>query len=130
MKKNREIFYSLKFFPIQFPYYFALIIKNKKIMREEIKFITMTELDLQSLITKAIKETVKTLSLTQNNSNTEEYLTPKEACKFLKIGMTTLYHLKKEGKIPFIKELSKVFYVKSNLREYRLSLERKTVQFS
>jgi excisionase family DNA binding protein len=65
-------------------------------------FISMAPEELQNLITESVTAALSKLTPQQNQNRKEEpnYISKKDACKILKIGLTKLNELIKEGTIP------------------------------
>ncbi|MDU1889618.1 MAG: helix-turn-helix domain-containing protein [Dysgonomonas sp.] len=92
------------------------------------KIIVLDNDELDNLIKKAVKAAVEELEeITQSSQDKEdEFLSPKEACEFLKFkSLTTLWRRVREGLIPKIEDQGGklVFYRKSDLVDYQTSLE-------
>jgi hypothetical protein len=75
--------------------------------------------DFKKIVQQVVKEELSELS---NKISEEEFLTRKEAAKFLCIGLTTLDKLKNEKRLSPMKEGRNSYYLKSQLVEYRKSL--------
>jgi excisionase family DNA binding protein len=61
----------------------------------------------------------------QNNPiEQQQVYTDREAAKYLRIGQTTLWRLRKTGKISFRRAASKIIYTKSDLENYLDSTKR------
>jgi len=66
---------------------------------EQLKLIQLTPQELQNTISKVLKLELKDFKKELNTHNPNELLTRAEACKFLKIEQTTLYHWERKGRI-------------------------------
>ncbi len=56
--------------------------------------------------------------------------TDREAAKYLRIGQTTLWRLRKAGKISFRRAASKIIYTQNDLDRYLNSTERQAFAFA
>ncbi len=56
--------------------------------------------------------------------NEKQIFTDKEAAEYLRIGQTTLWRLRKTGKISFRRAASKIIYTQSDLENYLHSTKR------
>jgi excisionase family DNA binding protein len=64
-------------------------------------------------------------SMNENLTSQSGVLSEKAACQFLNISRTTLWRLRKAGRIQFYKIGSKVGYLPTQLNEFLQSCERK-----
>ena len=58
----------------------------------------------------------------------QEYLSSKEAKKFLKISDCELSHYRVQGKLKFIKKRNAFLYLKSSIDDFLLSNNRNTIE--
>jgi len=56
--------------------------------------------------------------------NEKQIYTDREAAEYLRIGQTTLWRLRKAGKISFRRAASKIIYTQSDLENYLTSTKR------
>lgn len=56
--------------------------------------------------------------------NEKQIFTDKEAAAYLRIGQTTLWRLRKTGKISFRRSASKIVYTETDLKNYLESTKR------
>jgi excisionase family DNA binding protein len=56
--------------------------------------------------------------------NEKQIYTDREAAEYLRIGQTTLWRLRKAGKISFRRAASKIIYTQSDLENYLSSTKR------
>ncbi len=54
----------------------------------------------------------------------QEVYTDKEAAEYLRVGQTTLWRLRKTGKISFRRAASKIIYTQTDLDNYLQSTKR------
>ncbi len=54
----------------------------------------------------------------------QEVYTDKEAAEYLRVGQTTLWRLRKTGKISFRRAASKIIYTQTDLENYLQSTKR------
>lgn len=73
---------------------------------------------LMQNLKKLIKEEFKQLIQNLGVSESDEYLTRKEAAEFLKISETTLWSLDKNQELPATRLRGKVLYLKSDLLNF------------
>lgn len=72
--------------------------------------------DFTNLIVDAIKKAnLNNQSIILKNDIKEDYLSQKEAAKFLRISLPTIIRWKKQNKIPYYQEGRTVLYKKSEL---------------
>lgn len=80
------------------------------IKRIAAEVIAQQQKELSMRITKAINAAVK--------DATDEWLTTKQACEFMKMSSRLLQRLREEGRIAYSKPDGRVYYRKSNLISY------------
>ena len=73
---------------------------------------------LMQMIKELLKEEFKQLKQNLKSDKSDEYLTRKEAAKFLKISETTLWTLDKTQVLPATRLNGKVLYKKSELLNF------------
>ncbi|CAD5343561.1 hypothetical protein FLA105535_03560 [Flavobacterium bizetiae] len=77
----------------------------------------LSPIDLEQIITEAIKNQMEEFQRTLSIDTPDVLLTRSEACSFLKINMTTLWNWSKKGKIISYGIGNRVYYKKSELLE-------------
>jgi len=91
-------------------------------MTEQILMSPITPSELTRLITEGVRDEIaKMMSMSQKNEikdDSQELLTTKEVCKFLKCSDVKLWRLRKEGIIPFTKCGRTILILKSDLQDY------------
>lgn len=91
---------------------------------EALQFIQTTPEALVELINKGVKIQLEDFRKNFGIQNADELLTRTEACKFLKIEQTTLYHWTKKSKITAYGIANRRYYKKSELIECLIKLEK------
>jgi len=98
-------------------------------MTEQILMSPITPSELTRLITEGVRdEIVKMMSVNQTSTaenNSEELLTTKEACQYLKCSDVKLWRLRKDGMIPFTKCGRTILIAKSDLQDFINNQKRK-----
>ena len=82
------------------------------------KFITtnLNSEELQTLIIEAVKQANQGNNYNQNlEANSNDYLSQREAAKFLRISLPTLIRWKNAKRVPYYQEGRKVLFKKSEL---------------
>lgn len=89
-------------------------------MAEQVLFSgTTTDLFMEKIISGIMEEVKKIYpQKTENKNQTDEFLTVKEACAFLKCSETKLWRLRKKGSIKDYKNGRGILLKKSELEEY------------
>ncbi|EKT4526294.1 helix-turn-helix domain-containing protein [Flavobacterium psychrophilum] len=80
--------------------------------------------EFSELINKSIKSQLDDLKKCLNTNNPDEILTRKEACEFLKVNSSTLFHWQKAGKIQAFGLGARRYYKKADLIECLTLLKR------
>ncbi len=78
------------------------------------KQINITQIDPDEFLSRfdfRLKEILEKIS----SQKSEELLTRKEAAKYLKISLTTLYYWTKKGKIPAYSVSNRLYYKRSEI---------------
>lgn len=91
---------------------------------ESLQFIQTTPEALARLINEGIKIQLDEFKKHLNIEDKDELLTRSEACEFLKIEQTTLYHWTRKGKIVAYGIANRRYYKKSELKECLIKLEK------
>ena len=79
--------------------------------------------ELRSMLLSVVREQLQEfkneiISMIENNTFTDEYLSRREAAQFLKISETTLWNLDKTQELPAKRLNGKVLYLKSQLLNF------------
>ena len=77
--------------------------------------VQVTPEALVKLINEGVKSQLEDFKKNLNTNDPEVLLTRAEACEFLKIEQTTLYHWIKAGKVPCYGIANRRFFKKSDL---------------
>ena len=84
-------------------------------MNEQIILQGATPEALVKLINEGVKSQLEDFKKNLNTNDPDILLTRAEACEFLKIEQTTLYHWVKAGKVPCFGISNRRFFKKSDL---------------
>ncbi len=82
-----------------------------------IQLIEMTPEDLANLISAGITAQLQNFDRNVNNKPEDDLLTRQEACDFLKIDSSTLWHWTNKGKVKAYGIANRRYYKKSELLE-------------
>ncbi|ELY2010332.1 helix-turn-helix domain-containing protein [Flavobacterium psychrophilum] len=91
---------------------------------EALQFIQTTPEALVKLINEGVKIQLDEFKKTLNFPNSDEILTRKETCEFLKINSSTLFHWTNKGKLTAIGIGNRRYYKKSELLASLIKLEK------
>lgn len=83
-----------------------------------------TPKELAEILTESIKSQLSTLEKSLDKPNSEELFTRKEACKFLKIDSSTLWHWTNKGKVTAYGVGHRRYYKKTELLECLIPLNK------
>ncbi|MBJ2174179.1 helix-turn-helix domain-containing protein [Aureibaculum sp. A20] len=85
---------------------------------QKLQFIQTTPQQLSELINEGVKNQLAQLKKElQHQENIDELLTRQEACKFLQINSSTLWHWTNKGKIKAYGIANRRYYKRSELLE-------------
>lgn len=79
---------------------------------ENIVLTTLTTQELKHLIEEALKTTIIEANLSESK---EDILSVTEVCEYLNIKRQTIYNLCSQRKIPFIKKMGRLYFVKEDI---------------
>ena len=98
-------------------------------MTEQILMSPITPSELTRLITEGVRDEIaKMMSINKSSAvenNSEELLTTKEACQYLKCSDVKLWRLRRDGLIPFTKCGRTILITKSDLEHFIGKQKRK-----
>ncbi len=94
------------------------------------EFILIQSDNLKGIISEIIKESLENLLPQRQSSNSDEFLTRKEAYQFLKIGSTKFNELRTDGIVTPIRIGRKTIYKKSDLLEVTKQVSNQSFSFN
>lgn len=93
-------------------------------MNTNIQFIQTTPEQLAHLITESVKNQLKELKMALNQQDEDVLMTRAQACEFLQIDSSTLWHWTNKGKVTAYGIANRRYYKKAELLKCLIPLKK------